>query len=168
MRIRAARLPPVLDLPSPASWSSLSAACLRVGAGGAALLPPLSANWPSLCSALWTTSTAAVPRRGQNILIRCEIRWVDAHFVDGVPAGSRRRVVFHGILPLGSLGFCLFRPWRLSFFWKFVPLLISSGDCRPLRAPTLCPLALTGTPPEPLSLGQPLPLSGVVSVEHEL
>ena len=34
--------------------------------------------------------------------------------------------------------------------------LISSGDCRPLRAPTLCPLcplALTGTPPEPLSLG---------------
>ena len=96
MRIRAARLPPVLDLPSPASWSSLSAACLPVGAGGAALLPPLSANWPSLCSALWTTSTAAVPRRGQNILIRCEIRWVDAHFVDGVPAGSRRRVVFHG------------------------------------------------------------------------
>ena len=28
--------------------------------------------------------------------------------------------------------------------------MISSGDCRPLRAPTLCPLALTGTPPEPL------------------
>ena len=27
--------------------------------------------------------------------------------------------------------------------------LISSGDWRPLRAPTLCPLALTGTPPGP-------------------
>ena len=43
-------------------------------------------------------------------------------------------------------------------------LLISSGDWCPLRAPTLCPLALTGTPPEPLSLGQPLPLSGVAPV----
>ena len=112
MRIRAARLPPVLDLPSPASWSSLSAACLRVGAGGAALLPPLSANWPSLCSALWTTSTAAVPRRGQNILIRCDIRWVDAHFVDGVPAGSRRRVVFHGT-------FCLWASGEVGFFRCF-------------------------------------------------
>ena len=78
------------------TWGSRAVLWERVGAGGAALLPPLSANWPSLCSALWTTSTAAVPRRGQNILIRCDIRWVDAHFVDGVPAGSRRRVVFHG------------------------------------------------------------------------
>ncbi len=44
-------------------------------------------------------------------------------------------------------------------------VLISSGDWRPLRAPALFRLALTGTPPEPLGLGQPLPLpGGVVSV----
>ena len=44
-----------------------------------------------------------------------------------------------------------------EFFSRISPALISSGDWRPLRAPALCPLALTGTPPEPLSLGQPLP-----------
>ena len=129
MRIRAARLPPVLDLPSPASWSSLSAACLPVGAGGAALLPPLSANWPSLCSALWTTSTAAVPRRGQNILIRCEIRWVDAHFVDGVPAGSRRRVVFHGTFCKLKKKFFPFGPLKRK------PLYLAVSFFLPLRHP---------------------------------
>ena len=43
----------------------------------------------------------------------------------------------------------------IDTFFDSYAVLISSGDCRPLSAPALCPLALTGTPPEPLSLGQP-------------
>ena len=51
-------------------------------------------------------------------------------------------------MPLSSFKNCRERQSKLARS-DCAHSLISSGDCRPLRAPALSPLALTVTPPEP-------------------